>query len=658
MSDEQGPAPATASPLPPQPPQRTRRLTVAQALLVFLSRQYTERDGERQRFVQGLWGIFGHGNVAGFGQAVVEYGAVDGPYAMPFHQGRNEQAMVHAASGFARHRRRLATHAVTTSIGPGATNLVTGAALATVNRLPVLLLPGDYFATHPADPVLQQLEHPVSADITVNDALRPVSRYFARVHRPEALIPAALEALRVLTDPAETGAVTLALPQDVQAEAYDWPEDFLAERTWHIRRPPPDPAALDEAVAAIRAARRPLLVAGGGVRYSAAEDALRALADATGIPVASTQAGKGALRHDHPADVGGIGHTGTATADELARAADLVLGVGTRWSDFTTASATLFEGGARTGGDGVRFVNLNMTSFDGHKQGAIPLVADARAGLEALTERLAGWRVDEAEIAQYTLDKALWEERVEGYTQPEDGVADLVRPNQAHVVGALQAVVGDEDVVINAAGSLPGDLHKLWRTRGPLQYHVEYGYSCMGYEIPAALGVCLAQPGVPVWALVGDGTYLMLPGELVTAVQENLPLTLVILQNHGYASIGGLSRAVGADGFATAYRYRTAGGAYNGAPLPVDLAANAASLGLRVLRARTVREVREALAEAREADRPTCVYVETETTDTVSGAPPAQAWWDVPVAETTTHPSTVRARKEYERHSAERRRHL
>ncbi|MFE9250075.1 3D-(3,5/4)-trihydroxycyclohexane-1,2-dione acylhydrolase (decyclizing) [Streptomyces sp. NPDC007088] len=655
----------SSSPAPEEPgtpqekPPGTRRLTVAQALVVFLSRQFTERDGTRQRLIEGMWGIFGHGNVAGLGQALVQYAASEtAAYPLPFHQGRNEQAMVHAATGFARHRRRLSTMAVTTSIGPGATNLVTGAALATVNRLPVLLLPGDGFARHPADPVLQQLEHPGAGDISVNDCLRPVSRWFDRVSRPEALIPAALQAMRVLADPAETGAVTLALPQDVQAEAYDWPEEFFAERTWRVRRPQPEPAELDAAAEAIRAARRPLLVAGGGVRYSQAEEALRAFAEATGVPVASTQAGKGALRHDHPADVGGIGHTGTATADELARAADLVIGVGTRYTDFTTASGTLFEGGARTGGDGVRFVNLNITGFDSHKLGALPLVADARAGLEALTERLGDYRVDAAEIAQYTLDKALWEERVDGYTQPQSGdISDLVRPSQAHVVGALQSVVDDTDVIVNAAGSLPGDLHKLWRARSPLQYHVEYGYSCMGYEIPAALGVALAAPGTPVWALVGDGTYLMMPTELVTAVQENIPVKLVVLQNHGYASIGGLSRQVGAEGFATAYRYRRTDGSYTGAPLPVDLAANAESLGMRVLRVRTVRETREALAEAREADRPTCVYVETETADRVSGVPTAQAWWDVPVAETATLPSTVRARQEYERHDADRRRH-
>ncbi|MEU9029765.1 3D-(3,5/4)-trihydroxycyclohexane-1,2-dione acylhydrolase (decyclizing) [Streptomyces sp. NPDC048383] len=623
------------------------RLTVAQALVRFLARQYTERDGHRQRLIAATWGIFGHGNVAGIGQALLE----SGPRAMPFFQGRNEQAMVHAAVGFARQRGRLSAHAVTTSIGPGATNLVTGAALATINHLPVLLLPGDTFATRPADPVLQQLEVPHAGDVSVNDTLRPVSRYFDRITRPEALVPAALQAMRVLTDPAATGAVTLALPQDVQVEAYDWPEEFFAERVWRIRAPQPDPEELDAARAALRAARRPLIIAGGGVRHSGGGNALGALAAATGIPVASTQAGKGSLPFDHPADVGGIGHTGTATANHLAREADLVLGVGTRYTDFTTASATLFQN------PDVRFVNLNVAAFDAHKMAGAPLLADARAGLRALAEGLAGHRVDPAYEAAYTAAKADWQTRVDAaYAVP---APDEDRPpTQGQVLGLLDALVDDTDILINAAGSLPGDLHALWRARSGDQYHVEYGYSCMGYEIPAAIGVTLAAPGRPVWALVGDGTYLMNPTEIVTAVQEGLPLRLVILDNHGYASIGGLSGAVGAEGFATAYRFRGADGAYDGAPLPVDLAANAASLGMAVIRTRTVGDLRKALAEAREADRPTCVYAQTRTPDTVSGPPPAQAWWDVPVAETATRTSAALAREEYDRQAAQRRRHL
>ncbi|MFJ6697822.1 3D-(3,5/4)-trihydroxycyclohexane-1,2-dione acylhydrolase (decyclizing) [Streptomyces sp. NPDC091272] len=641
----------------------TRHLTTAQALLAFLARQYTERAGVRHRLIAATWGIFGHGNVAGLGQALVETRHGEGPDAMPFLQGRNEQAMVHAATAYARQRGRLSAHAVTTSIGPGATNLVTGAALATVNHLPVLLLPGDTFAARPADPVLQQLELPYAGDISVNDCLRPVSRYFDRVSRPEALIPAALAAMRVLADPAETGAVTLCLPQDVQVEAYDWPEEFFADRVWRVPAQQPDPHDLADAVRAVRRSRRPLLVAGGGVRHSLAGTELSVLAERTGIPVASTQAGKGSLPYDHPADMGGIGHTGTAAANHLARTADLVIGVGTRWTDFTTASHTLFENPA------VRFVNLNLTGFDAHKMGGVALTGDAAAGLAHLTRELGhlaagregaggsapGHRVDAAYEDEYRTCKARWEAHVSArYAAPDDKAV----PTQAQVLGVLDALVGHEDILINAAGSLPGDLHRLWRTRSGDQYHVEYGYSCMGYEIPAAIGVQLAAPHRPVWALVGDGTYLMNPTELVTAVQERLPIKVVILDNHGYASIGGLSHAVGAERFATEYRFRAADGTYSGEPLPLDLAANAASLGMRTLRARTVGDLREALAEARASTVPTCVYVETETGDTVSGPPSAGAWWDVPVAQTATRPSAARAREEYDRQVAARRHHL
>ncbi len=616
------------------------RLTVAQALVRFLAAQYTERDGARHRLIAATWGVFGHGNVAGIGQALVEHADL-----MPFHQGRNEQAMVHAAVGFARQSGRLSAHAVTTSIGPGATNLVTGAALATINHLPVLLLPGDTFATRPADPVLQQLQVPYAGEVSVNDCLRPVSRYFDRIGRPEALIPAALAAARVLADPAETGAVTLALPQDVQAEAHDWPEEFFVERVWTIRRPRPDAAELDAAARAVKAAERPLIVAGGGVRHSGAEDALRELAERAGLPVATTQAGKGVLPYDHRCDVGGIGHTGTSTANSLARTSDLVLGVGTRHTDFTTASGTLFPPDAR-------FVNLNITGFDAHKQAALPLVADAREGLAALTRALGG---PPRTTARWSSAHRHWQEQVDAaYAVPDEDA----RPTQTQVLGVLDTLVDATDILINAAGSLPGDLHRLWRPRSRDQYHVEYGYSCMGYEIPAALGVLLAAPGRPVWALVGDGTYLMNPTEIVTAVQERLPLKLLVLQNHGYASIGGLSEAVGAERYGTDYRYRADDGSFTGPPLPVDLGANAASLGMRVLRPRTIRDLREALVDARAATVPTCVYVETETPDTVSGAPPAQAWWDVPVAETSTRPSAVKAREEYDRHVTARRRHL
>jgi 3D-(3,5/4)-trihydroxycyclohexane-1,2-dione acylhydrolase (decyclizing) len=605
------------------------RLTVAQALVRFLAAQFTERDGVRHRLIAATWGIFGHGNVAGLGQALVEAG----PEVMPFHQGRNEQAMVHAAVGFARTRHRLSTMACTTSIGPGATNLVTGAALATVNRVPVLLLPGDVFATRPADPVLQQLEVPWAYDMSVNDTLRPVSRYFDRVWRPEMLPASLLQAMRVLTDPAETGAVTLALPQDVQTEAYDWPAELFGTRVWPVRRPAPDPEALGEAVALLRGARRPLVVAGGGVRHAEASAALADFASATGIPVAETQAGKGSLRWDHPQALGGIGHTGTAPAAEAARAADVVLGVGTRWTDFTTASGSLFAPGAR-------FVNLTIGSFDAHKMAGLALTADARAGLLALTEELAGrhWQAPDGGRAV---------ERWRAVTDAAfgDGTGDGP-PSQGEVLGALDAVLDERDVLVNAAGSLPGDLHKLWRARDPEQYHVEYGYSCMGYEIPAAIGVKLAAPDREVFALVGDGTYLMLPTEVVTAVQEGIAINLVIVQNHGYASIGALSQQVGAQGFATAYRFRTPTGRYSGDPLPVDLAANAASLGLEVFTARTAGELRTALAAARESPRATAVCVET---DPERSGLPAEAWWDVPVAQTSALPATGVARGAYER---------
>ncbi|MBC9728008.1 3D-(3,5/4)-trihydroxycyclohexane-1,2-dione acylhydrolase (decyclizing) [Streptomyces sp. TRM68367] len=621
----------------------TRRLTTAQALVRFLAAQYTERDGVRRRLIAGTWGIFGHGNVAGVGQALLEAGED----VMPYHQGRNEQAMVHAAVGYARQLGRLSAQAVTTSIGPGATNLVTGAALATINRLPVLLLPGDYFASHAPDPLLQQLEHPVEADVSVNDSLRPVSRYFDRVTRPEALIPSALKAMRVLADPAETGAVTLALPQDVQAEAYDWPEEFFAERVWYVRRPAPDPVELTAAVEAIRAAERPLIVAGGGVHHSEAEAALKSFVEATGIPVASTQAGKGSLRYDHPADLGGIGHTGTSVSDDIARAADLVIGVGTRYSDFTTASGTLFQN------PDVRFLNLNITAFDAHKLSASTLVCDARTGLTGLTQALADHRVADAYEAEYRAGKERWDQVVEAAYRADD---ESAVPTQTQVLGALDAVVGDDDVVINAAGSLPGDLHKLWRSRSPRQYHLEYGYSCMGYEIPAGIGIQQAAPDTVVWSLVGDGTYLMMPTEIVTAVQEGLPVNIVLIQNHGYASIGGLSAETGGERFGTDYRYRSADGTFSGAPLPVDLAANAASLGMDVLRAKTVRELRAALATARASDRPTCVYVETDIMNPTSPGP--QAWWDVPVAEAASREAAVEARERYDHHLAGRRHHL
>ena len=611
------------------------RLTVAQALVRFLAAQEIERDGERHRFFAGCFGIFGHGNLAGLGQALQQHEDL-----FPFHQARNEQAMVHLAAGYARQRNRLGAYACTTSVGPGATNMVTGAALATINRLPVLLLPGDTFATRAPHPVLQQLEAPHDATLSVNDCFKPVSRFFDRVDRPEQLVSAALEAMRVLTDPAETGAVTLALPEDVQTEAVDVPEAFLAPRVWTVYRRPPAPDALDRAARLVRAARRPLIVAGGGVIYAEATGALAALADATGIPVAETQAGRGALRSDHPSSLGAIGATGTAAANRLAREADLVIGVGTRWSDFTTASKSAFQD------PGVRFVNINVAGFDAAKQSALAVEADARLALEELQDALAGHRVDPAWEQRATEEAEAWAAEVRRLVTA--GHEPL--PSQAEVIGAVNDAAGETGVVVCAAGSMPGDLHKLWRARDPKGYHVEYGYSCMGYEIPGGMGVKLAAPEREVFVMIGDGSYLMLPGELPTAVAEGIKLVIVLVQNHGYASIGALSRSVGSAGFGTLYHGRANGAVPTderpAEPLPIDLAANAESLGARVLRARTIADVREALAEARAASGPVVVHVEV---DRYEGVPSYDSWWDVPVAEVAADESVREARAEYER---------
>ncbi|MGW9135159.1 3D-(3,5/4)-trihydroxycyclohexane-1,2-dione acylhydrolase (decyclizing) [Streptomyces sp. NPDC055681] len=607
------------------------RLTTGQALVRFLANQFSERDGRERRLIDGVWGIFGHGNVAGIGQALLQY-----PDELPYFLARNEQAMVHTAAAYAKMNDRLATYACTSSIGPGATNMVTGAALATVNRLPVLLLPGDTFATRVADPVLQQLEDPRQGDVSVNDALRPVSKYFDRIERPEQLIPAALAAMRVLTDPVETGAVTLCLPQDVQAEAFDWPEDFFRRRVWHVGRPQPEPEALTRAVALLRQAERPLIVAGGGVVYAQAWPQLREFAEATGIPVADTHAGKGAIPWDHPCAVGGLGSTGTSAANALAAEADVVLGIGTRYSDFTTASRTVF------GYPQVRFVNLNVARLDAVKHAAEPLVADARAGLEALTRKLADWRTDEAYRARVRELAADWRWATDHAYHLGHGPL----PAQTEILGALNELLDDRDVVINAAGSMPGDLQALWRARDPKAYHVEYAYSCMGYEIAAGVGAKLAAPDREVVVLVGDGSYLMMCQELVTAVSEGLKLTVVLIDNGGFASIGALSESLGSQRFGTRYRFRDEKtGRLDGGVLPVDLAANAASLGARVLSAGSVPEFRAALLEARAADRTTVVHV---TTDHLSPGPPSSAWWDVPVAEVAELDSTRQAHASYE----------
>jgi 3D-(3,5/4)-trihydroxycyclohexane-1,2-dione acylhydrolase (decyclizing) len=620
------------------------RLTVAQALVRFLAAQEIERDGERRRFFAGCFGIFGHGNLAGLGQALEQHEDL-----LPFHQARNEQAMVHLAAGYARQRNRLGAFACTTSVGPGATNMVTGAALATINRLPVLLLPSDTFATRAPHPVLQQLEAPHDATLSVNDCFKPVSRFFDRVVRPEQIVSAALEAMRVLTDPAETGAVTIALPEDVQTEAVEVPDSFLEPRVWTVDRRPPAREPLARAAELVRSARRPLIVAGGGVIYSEATDALAALVDATGIPVAETQAGRGALRSDHPSSLGAIGATGTAAANRLAREADLVIGVGTRWSDFTTASQSAFQD------PGVRFVGVNVARFDAVKQSALAVEADARLALEELSDALAGHRVDPSWSERAASESAAWAAEVSRLVNA--GHAPL--PSQAEVIGAVNDAAGANGVVVCAAGSMPGDLHKLWRARDPKGYHVEYGYSCMGYEIPGGMGVKLAAPEREVFVMIGDGSYLMLPGELPTAIAEGVKLVIVLVQNHGYSSIGALSRSVGSAGFGTLYHSRVNGSVPTderpAEPLPIDLAANAESLGARVIRASTIAELRAGLAEAAAAEGTVVVHVEV---DRYAGVPSYESWWDVPVAEVSADESVRAARVEYERARRAQRRHV
>ena len=608
----------------------TVRLTTAQAILAFLKNQYVRRDEAENRFFAGMLGIFGHGNVAGIGQALQEN--LDFPYILV----RNEQAAVHFAAGFTKMKNRLQTYACTSSIGPGATNMITGAALATINRLPVLLLPGDIFARRNVAPVLQQIESPATQDIGVNDAFKPVSRYWDRIYRPEQIITALPEAMRVLTSPADTGAVTLALPQDVQAEAYDFPAALFEPRTWYIPRLAPDRFLFEQAVSAIRASRRPLIVAGGGVLFSQASQALTRLVEQTGIPVGETQAGKGSLPYNHPQNMGAIGATGTLAANQLAHDADLVIGIGTRYSDFTTASKTAFQN------PDVRFININVAEFDAYKHSGIPLTCDARTALEALSGALQGYKVGPAYQEQIAGLKAAWEAEVDRLFQ----LGNQPLPAQSEVIGAIWESAGPRDVLVSAAGSHPGDFHKLWRTHTPNSYHMEYGYSCMGYEIPGALGVKVADPSREVYAYVGDGTYLMMPSEIVTSVQEGIKLIIVVANNHGFASIGGLSRSLGSAGFGTRFRLRgDQSGQLDGEYLPVDFAANARSLGAEAASVSSIADFRLALQAARKAQRTTVIVVETDREVSVPGY---DSWWDVAVAEVSTSESVQQARKNYE----------
>jgi len=616
---------------------KTRKLTMAQALIEFLKHQYVARDGRERAFFAGCFGIFGHGNVAGIGQALQQNAD-----SFRFHFAKNEQAMVHTAAAFAKMNNRLRAFACTSSIGPGATNMVTGAATATINRLPVLLLPGDIFATRLVAPVLQQLESEHSQEISVNDCFKPVSRYWDRINRPEQLITALPEAMRVLTSPADTGAVTLGLPQDVQAEAFDYPATLFEKRVWTVPRPRADLSLLKRAAQWIGQSRRPLIIAGGGVIYSEATEQLARFAEKTGIPVTETFAGKGSLRYDHPQALGAMGVSGTHGANIIAREADLVIVIGSRLSDFITASKTAFQN------PDVRFININVAEFDAAKHSALSLVADARITLEELADMVGRT----APVRGYDVG-ADYRARVDRLREEWDTEVDRIYHlghgpviSQGEVIGAVNEFSRPQDVVVCAAGSLPGDLNKLWRARDTKNYHMEFGYSCMGYEIAGGLGIKMADPQREVYVMVGDGSYLMMAQEIVTSVQEGIKLTIIVLNNHGFASIGGLSESAGSGGFGTEYRYREAeSGLLKGDTVPLDFAANAASLGAHTIRATDLASLNAALAEATECDRTTVIAIEVDRDQRVPGY---ESWWDVPVAEVSEIESVQQAREEYE----------
>ncbi len=607
----------------------TRRLTVAQAIVAFLQNQFVERDGVQHRFFEGCYGIFGHGNVAGIGQALEQ------DRGLRYYLFRNEQAMVHAAVAFAKASFRLRTMVCTSSIGPGATNMLTGAALATINRIPILLLPGDIFARRNVAPVLQQLESPATQDVSVNDCFRPVSRYWDRIQRPEQIITSLPEAVRVLTSPTETGTVTLALPQDVQTEAFDFPDEFFEKRVWTIPRSRCDQDLLKRAATWIRTAKRPLIVAGGGVLYSEASRELGEFAATTGIPVSETNAGKGSLPYNHAQAVGAIGVTGTSSANILAREADLIIGIGTRYTDFTSASKTAFQN------PNVRFININVTEFDAYKHAALPLTGDARVTLQELRNALAGYRVEESYRTKIFELRASWDKEVERiYSLRTEG-----KLTQSEVIGAINDFTKPSDIMINAAGSMPGDLHKLWRTREPGGYHMEYGYSCMGYEIAGGLGIKMARPDRDVYVLVGDGSYLMMAQEIVTSLQEGLKLNIILVDNYGFASIGGLSRSLGNEGMGTEYRYAK-NSRYSGDPIQIDYRANAESLGAWSVRANSIEEFKDALQRGQKESRTSVIVVETDLKKNVPGY---ESWWDVPIAEISEIDAVKTARAEYEK---------
>jgi len=613
----------------------TERLTTSQAIVRFLMAQLVSRDGsEPMPFFGGLIGIFGHGNLAGMGQAMFQYRD-----QFRFLQARNEQGMVHMATGYAKMRNRLGTLACSTSVGPGATNMVTGAALATVNRLPVLLFPSDVFATRLVAPVLQQIEYSGSLDTSANDAFRAVSRYFDRIHRPEQLTASLMEAMRVLTSPADVGAATIALPEDVQAEAHDFPARLFAPRIWEIARQRPDRRAVARAVQLIRAAKRPFIIAGGGVIYSEATDALKAFVDATGIPVGETQAGKGSLPYDHPLNLGAFGASGTRWANEIGDEADVVIGIGTRYTDFTTGSKTLFSN------PNVQFVNVNVAELDAFKHAGVPLTGDARETLGELSAALSGYAVPAEFRARAQRHASAWREEADRLVAPgSDGLLA-----QVEVVRLVDESAQPKDVVVGAAGSLPGDLHRLWRSRDPKSYHMEYGYSCMGYEVSGGLGAKIGDPARTVYVMVGDGSYLMMSQDIMTACQEGLPIILVLVDNEGYGCIEALSLASGSGGFGTRFEYRTQSGQLDGGNVKIDLSLNARSLGAEVYDAHSREDLKAALAAARASGKTSVIHVRVDRNGRFGGS---GAWWDVPVAEVSTLPETQDIRREYETHAA------
>lgn len=613
------------------------KLTTAQALIRFLTNQHVKRDGKETLFFAGVWGIFGHGNVAGIGQALQEFPE------MPYYLSRNEQAMTHTAIAYAKAKNRMQAFACTSSIGPGATNMVTGAATATINRVPLLLLPGDIFARRNVAPILQQLEYSGSQDISVNDTFKPVSKYWDRINRPDQLPWAMLDAVRVLTSPDETGTVTLCMPQDVQTEAYDYPVSLFEKRVWNIPRQRPDKDLYREAVQLLKSAGKPFIVSGGGVLYSEATDALKQFVEQTGIPVGETQAGKGALPFDHPANLGAIGATGSPAANRTAEEADVVLLLGTRLSDFTTSSKSQFQN------PNVRFIHVNVCSMDAHKLAALPLQADAKVALEQFTRDLDDYSVPDSYMSQIKDRKQKWVEELDRVTRLPD--EDLLQ--QPNVLRMVNEAAGKKSTVVCAAGSLPGDLHKLWKSFEPGGYHLEYGYSCMGYEIAGGIGVKMAQPDREVVVMVGDGSYQMLSSELITAVQEGIKITVVLLNNHGFGSIGSLSESVGSGGFGTNYRYRdTKSGRLEGELLPLDLEMNAKSYGVDVHKASNPDELRAALGKAVKAENTQVIVVPVEKAQKVPGY---SSWWDVPVAEQSEIKSVNKARTEYEKNRKKQR---